>query len=277
MLARVWRTAARLHAEGVRRGDRVGVRMPSGRSRAVHRDPRHHGGRCRIRPGRRRRPRRARRPRIRRGRGARRRSRRRASTDRTTVTAATPSTAERSVRRRRAAPEHERHADRRAPDDRGRCVDHLHLGLDRRAEGRGGVASLRGGVRGRRSEDVPPGLPARSGRPGARRPVRRVRRIVRGDVARLAVRRVPGAGAHGRSSAPARTSGPWLVGHSITVVSTVPTLAALWPQDAVENVRLLIFGGEACPPELVARLVGEGRELWNTYGPPRRPLWHARR
>ena len=61
--------------------------------------------------------------------------------------------------------------------------------------------------------------------------------------------------------------GPWLVGHGITVVSTVPTLAALWPQDTVENVRLLIFGGESCPPELVARLVGEGRELWNTYGP----------
>jgi non-ribosomal peptide synthetase-like protein len=61
--------------------------------------------------------------------------------------------------------------------------------------------------------------------------------------------------------------GPWLVGHAITVVSTVPTLAALWPQDTIENVRLLIFGGEACPPELVARLVGEGREVWNTYGP----------
>ncbi|WP_417506231.1 Pls/PosA family non-ribosomal peptide synthetase [Microbacterium sp.] len=61
--------------------------------------------------------------------------------------------------------------------------------------------------------------------------------------------------------------GPWLLGHGITVVSTVPTLAALWPQDAIENVRLLIFGGEACPPELVSRLVADGRELWNTYGP----------
>ena len=61
--------------------------------------------------------------------------------------------------------------------------------------------------------------------------------------------------------------GPWLVGHGITVVSTVPTLAALWPQDAIENVRLLIFGGEACPPELVSRLVADGREVWNTYGP----------
>ncbi|QBR73524.1 Pls/PosA family non-ribosomal peptide synthetase [Microbacterium sediminis] len=61
--------------------------------------------------------------------------------------------------------------------------------------------------------------------------------------------------------------GPWLVGHGITVVSTVPTLAALWPQDAIENLRLLIFGGEALPPELAVRLASEEREVWNTYGP----------
>ncbi|MGB4627915.1 MAG: AMP-binding protein, partial [Propionicimonas sp.] len=60
--------------------------------------------------------------------------------------------------------------------------------------------------------------------------------------------------------------GGWLVRHRITVVSTVPTLAALWPVEALEQVRLLIFGGEACPPELAARLVAEGREVWNTYG-----------
>jgi non-ribosomal peptide synthetase-like protein len=61
--------------------------------------------------------------------------------------------------------------------------------------------------------------------------------------------------------------GPWLAEQHITVVSTVPTLAGLWPVDALEDVRLLIFGGEACPPELVERLVVEGREVWNTYGP----------
>ncbi|WP_029150492.1 Pls/PosA family non-ribosomal peptide synthetase [Microbacterium indicum] len=61
--------------------------------------------------------------------------------------------------------------------------------------------------------------------------------------------------------------GPWLLGHGITAVSTVPTLAALWPQDAIENLRLLIFGGEALPPELASRLVGPDREVWNTYGP----------
>ncbi|GID50816.1 amino acid adenylation protein [Actinoplanes capillaceus] len=61
--------------------------------------------------------------------------------------------------------------------------------------------------------------------------------------------------------------GPWLAGQRITVVSTVPTLAALWPAEALEDVRLLIFGGEACPPELAERLAVGGRELWNTYGP----------
>lgn len=61
--------------------------------------------------------------------------------------------------------------------------------------------------------------------------------------------------------------GPWLINHGITVVSTVPTLAALWPVESLESVRLLIFGGEACPPELAARLAVDGREVWNTYGP----------
>ncbi|MFE2111457.1 non-ribosomal peptide synthetase, partial [Kitasatospora sp. NPDC059463] len=61
--------------------------------------------------------------------------------------------------------------------------------------------------------------------------------------------------------------GPWLAEQEITVVSTVPTLAALWPAEALNEVRLLIFGGEACPPELVQRVVTEGREVWNTYGP----------
>ncbi|TQL47068.1 non-ribosomal peptide synthetase-like protein [Homoserinimonas aerilata] len=61
--------------------------------------------------------------------------------------------------------------------------------------------------------------------------------------------------------------GPWLTARGITVVSTVPTLASLWPAESLDNVRLLIFGGEACPPELAARLAVDGREVWNTYGP----------
>jgi len=62
--------------------------------------------------------------------------------------------------------------------------------------------------------------------------------------------------------------GPWLVSHDVSIVSTVPTLAALWPAEALEAVRLLIFGGEACPPDLVDRLADTTeREVWNTYGP----------
>ena len=61
--------------------------------------------------------------------------------------------------------------------------------------------------------------------------------------------------------------GPWLVANDITVVSTVPTLVALWPATSLDRVRLLIMGGEACPAELAARLQQPGREVWNTYGP----------
>jgi non-ribosomal peptide synthetase-like protein len=83
------------------------------------------------------------------------------------------------------------------------------------------------------------------------------------------------AWAHGACLVPAPRSlvrsgvdlGPWLVARGVTIVSTVPTLAALWPAESLENVRLLIFGGEACPPELAERLAVDGREVWNTYGP----------
>ncbi|HUA44214.1 MAG TPA: Pls/PosA family non-ribosomal peptide synthetase [Solirubrobacteraceae bacterium] len=82
------------------------------------------------------------------------------------------------------------------------------------------------------------------------------------------------AWAHGAALVPAPRSlvrsgvglGPWLKEHRITVISTVPTLAGIWDDDALVAVRLLILGGEACPEHLVERLA-EGRELWNTYGP----------
>ena len=61
--------------------------------------------------------------------------------------------------------------------------------------------------------------------------------------------------------------GPWLRANDITVVSTVPTLVTLWPLAALDDVRLLILGGEACPPEIGARLATPDREVWNTYGP----------
>jgi amino acid adenylation domain-containing protein len=83
------------------------------------------------------------------------------------------------------------------------------------------------------------------------------------------------AWAHGACLVPAPRSlvrsgvdvGPWLVANDVTVVSTVPTLVSLWPTESLDKVRLLIMGGEACPPEIGERLARGGREVWNTYGP----------
>jgi non-ribosomal peptide synthetase-like protein len=60
--------------------------------------------------------------------------------------------------------------------------------------------------------------------------------------------------------------GPWISSRRISVVSTVPTLAALWDPTNLKTVRLVILGGEACPDDLGWRLA-RGREVWNTYGP----------
>ena len=79
---------------------------------------------------------------------------------------------------------------------------------------------------------------------------------------------------HGAALVPAPRSlvrsgaelGFWIADCRITVVSTVPTLAAMWELNSLTSVRLLILGGEACPEGLGWRLA-EDREVWNTYGP----------
>jgi non-ribosomal peptide synthetase-like protein len=60
--------------------------------------------------------------------------------------------------------------------------------------------------------------------------------------------------------------GPWVARRGVSVISTVPTLAAMWNADDVLGVRLLILGGEVCPDALAWRLARD-REVWNTYGP----------
>jgi amino acid adenylation domain-containing protein len=59
----------------------------------------------------------------------------------------------------------------------------------------------------------------------------------------------------------------WLAQREISVISTVPTLASLWPEDSLRGIRLLIVGGEACPSGLADRLARQCTEVWNTYGP----------
>ena len=86
-------------------------------------------------------------------------------------------------------------------------------------------------------------------------------------MARLGARRLPGAGALGRSCAAASTSDR---GWSRTTSRSSRPCRRWSPcgrPSRWTRVRLLIMGGEACPPEIGARLARPGRELWNTYGP----------
>ncbi|WKW49563.1 Pls/PosA family non-ribosomal peptide synthetase [Rhodomicrobium lacus] len=52
----------------------------------------------------------------------------------------------------------------------------------------------------------------------------------------------------------------------VSYFSTVPSFLAMIPRD-LPNVRLLVLGGEACPPDLVTRWAKPGRRMLNTYGP----------
>ena len=58
---------------------------------------------------------------------------------------------------------------------------------------------------------------------------------LRGDVARLARTAPAWCRRRGRWSAAGMDLGPWLVANDITVVSTVPTLVALWPAEALDR------------------------------------------
>ena len=52
----------------------------------------------------------------------------------------------------------------------------------------------------------------------------------------------------------------------ITVLDTVPTLLGLLADD-VPSLRVIILGGEVCPPRLAERWSRPGRHLFNSYGP----------
>ncbi len=52
----------------------------------------------------------------------------------------------------------------------------------------------------------------------------------------------------------------------VTVLDTVPTLLAMLPKD-IPSLRVVILGGEACPPAIAARWCRPGRRLFNSYGP----------
>ncbi len=57
-----------------------------------------------------------------------------------------------------------------------------------------------------------------------------------------------------------------LAQHHVSVLHAVPTLLALFAEDA-PSLRLINLGGEACPESLVERWARPGRRMFNTYGP----------
>jgi non-ribosomal peptide synthetase-like protein len=58
----------------------------------------------------------------------------------------------------------------------------------------------------------------------------------------------------------------FLVEARVSVLSCVPTLLAMMEED-VPTLRLLILGGEVCPPDLIQRWWRPSRRVVNTYGP----------
>jgi non-ribosomal peptide synthetase-like protein len=52
----------------------------------------------------------------------------------------------------------------------------------------------------------------------------------------------------------------------VTVLDTVPTLLSMLSRD-VPGLRIIILGGEACPPSLGARWCAPHRKIFNSYGP----------
>ncbi|MVN75097.1 amino acid adenylation domain-containing protein [Hymenobacter sp. HMF4947] len=58
----------------------------------------------------------------------------------------------------------------------------------------------------------------------------------------------------------------FLVENQVTIFSTVPTLLSLLPA-GIPTLRLLILGGEVCPPELLTKWASRQCRVVNTYGP----------
>ncbi len=50
------------------------------------------------------------------------------------------------------------------------------------------------------------------------------------------------------------------------MLDTVPTLLSVMPRD-IASLRLIILGGEACPPTLAQQWCRPGRRIFNSYGP----------
>ena len=64
----------------------------------------------------------------------------------------------------------------------------------------------------------------------------------------------------------AQDAAEFITARKITYFSTVPPFLAMF-RDDLPTVKLLVLGGDTCPPELVHRWASPARRLLNTYGP----------
>lgn len=62
-----------------------------------------------------------------------------------------------------------------------------------------------------------------------------------------------------------RALASWIANEGITVVGATPSMAAAWPRQTLEAVRLLILIGQDTGREVLGRLCGPGREIWTGY------------
>ena len=228
--------AEELNALGVGTGDKVGVRIAVGHDRPLHRDHRRPAGRRGVRPGGRRRPRRAGPAGVRRGR---------------------------------------RRGHRRQRPDGGASVARDHRGSrsSRTADDDAWVIFTSG------STGTPKGV-AVTHRNAAAFVDAESRMFLQAEPLGVGDRVMAGlsvafdasceemwlAWRYGACLVPAPRAlvksgidvGPWLVANDITVVSTVPTLVALWPTESLDRRPPADHGRRGVPPELAARLVRAG-------------------
>ncbi|AYF76324.1 amino acid adenylation domain-containing protein [Nocardia yunnanensis] len=63
--------------------------------------------------------------------------------------------------------------------------------------------------------------------------------------------------------------------HRVSHIALTPSALATVDPGGLDDLRLIVTGGEPCPPELVAAWAAQGRSHFNDYGPTEATVWAA--
>ncbi|GAB2510252.1 amino acid adenylation domain-containing protein [Nocardia heshunensis] len=69
--------------------------------------------------------------------------------------------------------------------------------------------------------------------------------------------------------------GELLARQRVSHIALTPSALSTVDPSGLDDLRLIVTGGEPCPPELVAAWAAEGREHFNDYGPTEATVWAA--